>query len=326
MLLSIIIPVYNVEQYLSKCLNSLLQQDIAAENYEIIVVNDGSTDDSMAIAEEYAQKHQNIIIITQENKGLGGARNTGIRHATGKYLWFVDSDDYIESNVLKELLDFIEKKELEILRFNYEAVKENGNIIAKKNNSLHSIVYSENIVTGEEFLSKQLGWACYAVMFLFDTEFIKKNNLYFNENIYFEDIEWLIKVLLKTERICSYNKCVYYYLQREGSITKSKTLEKKEKVYNDKLFVIQYLQTQIENSQNKQVILWLKGMISLTVISLLPYVCNQIPHKKDELYLFISKNKLLPLRPYRFTLRQFITLILINISPKLFCRLKKRIK
>jgi len=95
MLLSIIVPVYNVEQYLPKCLDSLLEQNIATNDYEIIVIIDGSTDRSLVIAKEYADKHQNIKIIIQENQGLSGARNTGINHATGEIIGIINSDDLL---------------------------------------------------------------------------------------------------------------------------------------------------------------------------------------------------------------------------------------
>ena len=118
-LLSIIVPVYNVEKYLSKCLDSLLAQDIPISDYEIIIVNDGSTDSSLVIAESYSQTNSNIRVISQLNKGLGGARNTGIRSSEGKYLFFVDSDDTIQKNTLKPLLECMESKKLQVLRFNH---------------------------------------------------------------------------------------------------------------------------------------------------------------------------------------------------------------
>ena len=98
MKLSIIVPVYNVADYLPKCLDSLLVQDLSQNEYEIIVVNDGSTDNSGKIAEEYSKTYSNIILINQENQGLSGARNTGIQNAKGEYVQFVDSDDYLEPN------------------------------------------------------------------------------------------------------------------------------------------------------------------------------------------------------------------------------------
>ena len=120
MQLSIIVPVYNVADYLAKCLDSLLAQDLPQNEYEIIVVNDGSTDNSGEIAQQYADKYANITLINQGNQGLSGARNTGIKCAKGDYIQFVDSDDYLEENVLGGLLKQVEKDNLDVLRFKYQ--------------------------------------------------------------------------------------------------------------------------------------------------------------------------------------------------------------
>ncbi len=101
--LSIIIPVYNAEKYLAECLDSCLNQDIPAEDYEIICVNDGSTDGSAEILERYAREHSNVRFITQPNGGVSVARNTGIDAARGEYIWFVDADDLIQRNCLAGL-------------------------------------------------------------------------------------------------------------------------------------------------------------------------------------------------------------------------------
>ena len=111
--LSIIVPLYNSEKYLPKCLDSLLDQDIQESEYEIILVDDGSPDNSRFIAGEYARAHSNIVVISQANKGTSGARNTGLRHASGKYVYFVDPDDYILNNSLSRLLRHMEEKSLD---------------------------------------------------------------------------------------------------------------------------------------------------------------------------------------------------------------------
>ena len=107
MKISLIIPVYNVEQYLEKCLLSCLDQDLPQSDYEIIVVNDGSPDGSLAIAERIAATATNITVVSQENGGLSAARNTGLEIAKGKYVWFIDSDDTIKKNWKKGLLSGI---------------------------------------------------------------------------------------------------------------------------------------------------------------------------------------------------------------------------
>lgn len=101
---SLIVPVYNVEKYVGRCLDSILSQDY--DNYEIICVNDGATDSSGDILREYSEKYKQIRVITQENKGLGEARNTGMKYMTGDYVWFIDSDDWIEPGSLKAINDF----------------------------------------------------------------------------------------------------------------------------------------------------------------------------------------------------------------------------
>ena len=126
MKLSIIVPVYNVADYLAKCLDSLLTQDLPQNEYEIIVVNDGSTDNSGDIAQQYADKYAGITLINQANQGLSGARNTGIQQAKGDYIQFVDSDDYLEVYVLGGLMKQIEKDKLDVLRYKYQNVRINN--------------------------------------------------------------------------------------------------------------------------------------------------------------------------------------------------------
>ena len=112
--LSIIIPVYNVEQYLPRCLDSVLQQDIPYEEYEVIVVNDGSPDSSLAIAESYARRYPNVKVVTRQNGGLSAARNTGLEYAKGEYVWFVDTDDRIASNCIRYLCNYAKDNKLDV--------------------------------------------------------------------------------------------------------------------------------------------------------------------------------------------------------------------
>ena len=115
--LSIIVPVYNVEKYIERCLLSLLNQDIPKSEYEIIVVNDGTPDNSADIAQSIADKNENIIVIHRENGGLSAARNTGMEHVHGEYVMFVDSDDYIEPNVLASIFKSANSGNVDMLAF-----------------------------------------------------------------------------------------------------------------------------------------------------------------------------------------------------------------
>jgi len=114
--ISVVVPVYNAEKYLAKCLDSILSQ---SKNLEIIAVNDGSTDNSLNILEDYAKKHSNIKIITQTNQGVSSARNLGIKHATKDYITFVDSDDWLEQDAIKNVTKVIKKDSPDVLLTSY---------------------------------------------------------------------------------------------------------------------------------------------------------------------------------------------------------------
>lgn len=127
MLLSIIIPVYKVEKYLRKCLDSCVNQDIPKDQYEIIAVNDGSPDNCQSILEEYEREYDNVRILKQENQGLSKARNNGLDIAKGDYVWFVDSDDWIEENCLSEIIAKLDNSP-DILQIQYCNAYDNGKI------------------------------------------------------------------------------------------------------------------------------------------------------------------------------------------------------
>jgi len=318
--LSIIVPVYNVEKYLQKCLNNLLLQDIPKEEYEIIVVNDGSTDNSSAIADKYVAGNQNIHLIIQENQGLGGARNTGIKHANGNYIMFVDSDDYIEEKCLSALLKRVEDNNLEILRYNHEEVNEDYNIIPKRRNAKHAVIFDEEISSGAEYLSEKMGYACYVCVYLFKTSLIKEGNFYFEKGIYFEDVEWLPKVMMKAKRVKTINKQVYYYLKRKGSITQAHDIEKKKKLLNDKFLMLNHLRELITSANDQRVAKWASGLSALIVVGILSYIEINFRNQKAELICRIKQNTSYPLSTHKFTFKQKILVFMININPALFCR------
>lgn len=213
MILSIIIPVYNVEKYIKKCLLSCLTQDISYKNYEIIVVNDGTQDQSVSIVEDIANSYSNVWIINQQNQGLSGARNTGMKYAKGEYIWFIDSDDYIEENCLKRIVSYL-KDDLDILQLQYRLVYEDDT--PSFNPKTCSI---KGVRSGKE-VTLQGGLPAPAPFSIFRTKFIKDFGLEFVRGIYHEDSEFKPRVTYLAERITSDNVISYNYLQRSsGSIT-----------------------------------------------------------------------------------------------------------
>ena len=210
--LSIIIPVYNVEQYLEKCLQSCLSQDIPHKEYEIIVVNDGSPDGSLHIAERIASNSTNVSVISQENGGLSAARNTGLKVAKGEYIWFVDSDDWIEANCLKQLIDTLYGEQLDALVINGVRVI-NG--VEKRNPPR---VYTDKILSGKEFLKGTVD-NCAAVITNYKRALLRENNLEFMKGIFHEDAEFTPRAYFYVEKIAIKNYHFYYNLLNPLSIT-----------------------------------------------------------------------------------------------------------
>ena len=211
---SVIIPVYNVEKYIKKCLESVLNQTF--NDYEIIVVDDETPDKSIEIVEEIAQSHpEKINIVHQKNKGLGGARNTGVSVATGEYIVFIDSDDYIENNMLSKINQTVNKTPCDIVMFNFYEVSESGEKLSTQT------IFKENKLcqTKEDKIELLLAPPC-AWNKVFRREFYIASNVLFPEKTLYEDVVTRI-LTAKANNICLLNDYFYNYVQRKGSIMNS---------------------------------------------------------------------------------------------------------
>ena len=309
MKLSIIVPIYNVAPYLRKCVDSLLAQDIS--DYEIILVDDGSTDDSGAIADEIVKEaignrqwaienetnrqspianSPTLRVIHQENAGLSAARNTGIAAATGDYIMFVDSDDYLQPNVLGALMEQVEREQLDVLRFDYQNVRqiEAGEYeVFQPNKYPHQVDTCREVVDGETYLDERMGYACYACQFVINRELTGT----FTPGIHYEDTEWLPRMMLAAKRVNSTSIVVYNYLVRQGSITQAQGNKVKlRKNVNDFLFLIESLSKQITKHPSCQ---WLHRMISSMAVGVLTRVAisfyderKEYIHRLQELNVF----------------------------------------
>ena len=213
MKLSIIIPVYNVERYIERCLASIVNdQNLDASLYEIIVVNDGTKDNSMEIVEKYAKRHSNISVINQKNQGLSVARNTGMKAAQGDYLWFIDSDDWITENSIRSILSAL-KNNIDILQLQYQLCYEDGRIEAVKPCVIKSVVSGV-------YQTLRGGVDVPAQFSIYRRQFLFENNFEFYPGVYHEDVEFKPRVLLAAQGVCSLPLVCYNYFQRtSGSIT-----------------------------------------------------------------------------------------------------------
>lgn len=225
LVLSIIVPIYNVGQYLERCVDSLIAQNIDASEYEIIMVNDGSTDNSQAVAEELEKKYPNVSLYCQENRGLSGARNTGMCHAKGKFFLFVDSDDYLEKNCLRHLIDICLLHDLDICHFQLISVRDWGSFRGKIGSLNYNTLY-----TGIDILrdGSLIGSACSN---MYRSAFLKENNLFFQEGITHEDVEFTTRLFCHKSKIMLVDDTVYYYIFNEQSLSKDKNNFEKENKY-----------------------------------------------------------------------------------------------
>ncbi|WP_127836926.1 glycosyltransferase [Clostridium prolinivorans] len=243
---SVILPAYNVEPYINKCLDSLLNQSL--KEIEIIVVNDGSTDNTIDVIQKYKKYFEHILIIEQKNKGLSAARNIGLKYAKGKYVFFLDSDDFIDTKMLEELYKECEINDLDIICFNgyYYNDSKDLKIIREANIDIN------NIYCGINFLQDLINFNAYLPMVwlnMYKKEFLLKNKLCFMEGVYHEDIEFTPRAYILAQKVKYNNKPFYYYIQRKGSITKTKS----NKNYLDILKIIESLINFVDELKNKKI-------------------------------------------------------------------------
>lgn len=210
--LSIIIPVYNTEKYVEQCLKSCLLQDLPFRNYEIVVVNDGTKDLSMNIVNQIAAEYSNVVVLNQENKGLSAARNTGLSYAQGKYIWFIDSDDWIENNCLREIIERMDKDDLEGLVHAGIRYIDDDNVLFVKTD------YPSQTLSGRDYMASVI-INCAAVKTIYRRDFLYKNHLLFYEGIYHEDLEFTPRAYYFIDRLGFTNHHYYYNRLTPGSIT-----------------------------------------------------------------------------------------------------------
>lgn len=223
--ISFIIPIYNVEKYIKKCIDSILAQNI--DSIEIILVNDGSTDDSLLVCRQYERKYSFIHVIDKKNEGVSIARNIGIQESKGKYICFVDADDFYIKDFAKDFYETCMKYDLDVIRGIYSIYEEKNNLynhINKKNLS-----YYNKCLSGLEFLKKSIKENASEVvpwLGFFKAEFLKQNEIIFPPGIaYEEDQLFFLKALLVKEcKILQKESEFYAYRVREGSVTKTPSI------------------------------------------------------------------------------------------------------
>lgn len=231
MRLSIVVPVYNVEQYVRKCILSIINQDDDKfKDIELIIVNDGSKDNSVEQIQDLVDKYENITLINQENLSLSVARNNGMAAAKGDYIWFIDSDDWITSDAVKYVMHHLDNTN-DIITINYTVVKEDGEYPV-------STLYSEpKTLSGKESFRQGCVFATMAQRGIYRVKFMFDNNLVFMPGVYNQDDELCLRASYIAETVTILPKPIYFFLRTTGDKHKSIMNNVKPKLGYDYLTV-----------------------------------------------------------------------------------------
>lgn len=316
--ISVIIPVYNIEKYLPKCLQSIEEQSVF-QDLEIILIDDGSKDDSGKICDAFAAKHKNATVTHKKNGGVSSARNAGIESATGEYISFVDGDDYLDSNHFDEFFKDIDNTNSDLIIHDYYVEFENSFYKYRKNKIKKEFKREESI---KEILSGGI-----IGNNLFDKVFKKSKlgNVRFDSKIRIgEDLLFIYQFLKNTNKSFARNIATYHYIQRQGSAMNSN--------FSDKFFDIIEVSKVIESDIKKNYSDLINYAQALTIYS--KYKTLERAYKSndysdyqvqiDSLNKDIKEYKLLMAYKY-LSIKKFLGLLLIKISPKLYllvCKIK----
>lgn len=307
--LSVIVPVYNTERQLAKCLNSL--KDL--EDIEIIVINDGSKDNSEKVIYEHMQ--DNMKYYSKPNTGIADTRNFGIEHATGDYILFVDSDDYIETDLLSKLNTYMQEN-IEVIKFKLQRVNENGKILEKVGGS----VFEKQ--TGEDAFSKLystdvlLDSPC---VYLFKRQYLLENNFKFKVGTYHEDFGLVPLIVIKAASVVSVDFYGYNYVQVEGSITRNKNYDKTVQKMKDAITQYDNMVAEIEHypigkTSKENIRIFYTNSIILKL--------NELKSEEQDFFIKEIKNRKMVQNIKIRNVKQLIKRIILSLNIKWY--LKKR--
>ena len=312
---SIIIPVYNTGKYLEKCLDSVIGQTY--ENYEIIIVNDGSTDNSESIIKDYVSKNSKIKYIFKKNEGLSEARNDGVKSSNGDYLLFVDSDDYIEDVTLERLNEYT-KKGYNLISFNAHCKDEHGNSLFKITKPDFEVTNGQNAIKSFIESSSNFVSAC---LFAYNATFYKKHDFKFTKGKYYEDFGLLPLIIVESNSVISIKDDLYNYIHVPGSITRTKSDEKIIKKSKDVLYFFDVLNKEFK--ENKTISEDTKKIIySFLANSVILWAKNLDKKERKEYFKKLKKLKVIDML-LADNLKRKLKKMIINININWYLKLAK---
>ena len=270
---SIIIPVYNVEKYLVECLESIVNQSF--KDFEVICVNDGSTDNSLEILQKYAENDERFKVLNQENQGQGIARNNALNIANGEYILFVDPDDFIELNMLEVLNERLDVQNVDVAFFDYQIFGENTKtkivrFMDEMKNTLNLNINDNFIFNWQELVKDNFRYTAMMVWNkVYSNKFLKENHIQFAPNKHAEDHIFSISATLLANKISYIKKTLYYYRKRSDSSV-NKVSENNFCIFENIAIVADFLK---QNNLYKKY----EHDFRNYIVNLCVYHCNKIP-------------------------------------------------
>ena len=226
--LSIIVAIYNVEAYLERCVSSLVKQDLPPEDYEILLVNDGSTDKSLEIAQRFEKEYTNVTVYSKENGGLSSVRNFGIDHAQGRYIMHVDGDDFLVEDVIKKVVETAEENDLDLCFFGFIKYPNNQHVDMFRKFKHLKVFSGEYLLLNDMRVSST--WCC-----IYRLAFLKERAIKYFGRISHQDVEFNYRLYPFAKRVMFTDFFVYYYSSEGESITRTNNIKKKERNQMDNL-------------------------------------------------------------------------------------------
>lgn len=236
-MISLILPIYNVEEYLRACLESILNQSY--KDYELLIVDDGSKDKSLDIVNEYKDKFKELKLLKQENKGVSEARNLALKHASGEYILFVDSDDFLREDMLEKLINIALETNSDVVISNYYLYYDKKDFI-----KFIKDIPSFNIYTNNDVIDMILKFKIQGQLWnkMFRHSLLENINFNFEKDRYIQDIFPVFKVINASDKIVYIDEALYFYRQREGSTVNKRNKKLTEDYYHAMTSIIKYIE------------------------------------------------------------------------------------
>ena len=317
MKLSFILPIFNTGKYLQKCIDSVIAQNLTVGDYEILLVYDeGSSDNSLQIAQENADKHPDVVrLICHSNRSIGESLNYAFPLAKGEYIQVIDTDDYLEPNTIAPLIDRLYSDNLDILRFKFQNVNEEYQVIQFNKHPYQGMDFSNSVTDGLDFLIHRMGYACYVPTMIFRRKLLLREG---NEmlTIAINDAEWLPRIVVQANRVSSVDTIVYNYLIRNTSKMNS---GREMFIVEETLKVFDAYRPYVDGPAKQ----WYRMSMAYGTMSILSRIVKQ-SYSTRKHYIGILKNyNVFPLTLPFSTRTSKLYCHIINISPMLYCWLMR---